>query len=226
MLHLNRVRVGGLEAWVLLLSISLAGVLSGCMSTAQFQGVDTVPKGEIEYGVGASYVRYEVASLRAPDGLETRRYLVPSFFLRRGLFKGVEFHVSGSLTAWFSHGMKFQLLGGREKNGLALSLGWDFHHYYTFTPEGYSSPATTTSHTDLVAPVYLGYRFDPDTALYVTPKYVLRSRLQDFVGITHAAGATAGAEFGHDKRFFVEGGLLRDWSLKSYIPNFGVGMSF
>lgn len=107
---------------------------------------------------------------------------------------------------------------------MSLSLGGDLGYISITSGEGESE--VTTQIVDLYVPVYTGYRFSKGFALYLTPKYILRTSVGDETTIFHTPAATLGTAIGEDFEFLVEGTVAYDIVTESPAFTVGIGASF
>lgn len=201
--------------------LALAVMMTGCANYASFQSADTVPEDEFRFGVGATYSQYEI-----DIGEETVDASVPAlaFWGRYGVTEELELHGNVWLPLGASVGGKYQLLGGRHKEGLSLSLGGDVGYISVSSGEGESEVSTQL--LDLYVPVYTGYRFSKGFAMYLTPKYILRTSIGDETELFHTPAATLGTAIGTDFEFLVEGTVAYDIVTENPAFTAGIGVSF
>lgn len=210
-----------------LASVAVGGILlgllgGGCANYAQLQSADTVPEGVARMGVGATFTKYTVEI----DGQEDS-VTVPALegWVRYGATDQLEIHGNVWMPLGASIGAKYQLLGNRSQAGLALSLGLDVGALSISAGSGENE--TTQTVVDTYVPVYLGYRTGPDFALYVTPKYILRTTFGDGgSGVGHALGGTVGVAIGESTTFHIEGSAFYDTAVEAAILNGAIGVSF
>jgi hypothetical protein len=195
-----------------------AALSSGCASFATFQELDTLAKGETQVGVGATVTGYQL-DLGKDD---PTNLIVPALklSLRHGITDKFEAHGRMWLPLGATAGAKYQLLGNREESGFGLSAGLDVG-YLTISSGDYKSTIL-----DTYVPVYTGYRFSPGAALYVTPKYLLRTSMGDASGLSHLVGATGGLALGKKTTLYLEGSGIYDLSASSTSWTGGLGVGF
>jgi hypothetical protein len=198
--------------------------LSGCANFATFQEADTLPKGEIRKGSGISYTTYEIED---PDGKkDTIEIPQVTGWLRAGLTEHLEAHASIWMPLGASIGAKYQLIGSRAQNGLALSLGLDVGAL-SITTTDENGKENTAKIIDTYVPAYLGYRLSPTLAGYMSPKYILRSGFDDTSSdFAHLVGSTFGVAIGDVTTLMLEGTVMYDLSVGAPAFQTGVGLEF
>ncbi len=206
---------------VLLGLLGAVALLSGCPSFAQFQEADVLEKGESKFGVGIGATSYSFdVGVDGDEDIET--FTVPqlSVWGRYGLTEKLELHGHIWLPFGATLGGKYQLIGNRKQEGFALSVGGDVG-YLTI-----SSGDLETNILDIYIPIYTGYRFSEDFALYLTPKYDLRILSGSSSGTAHLFGGTVGTAIGKDVQFIMEASVLMDSDLGEPVVNGGIGLAF
>ena len=75
---------------------------------------------------------------------------------------------------------------------------------------------------DAVVPLYLGYRFSSQAAVFVTPQYVFRSVLRMENTYTHMVGGNLGFELGTDNTILFD--VMGGYDVKAGAPLVSVGV--
>jgi hypothetical protein len=217
------------RAPVLLAGVLLGALLgSGCVHTSSFQDADTVPAGQHEIGVAVVSAETTVRDTDRPR-LDIIEYW-PTFTAwgRMGVAERLELHGMVWLLG-ATVGAKYQLVGHGQDTGPAVSLGVDLA-LAAPPPElcilGCSGPQAT-SVSDLVVPLYLGYKIAPDIGVYAHPKYMFR-RVGGLDIAEHYAGGTAGFTVGPAPggrgRFYVEATAMSELEGREIIYTVGLGL--
>ncbi|MEZ4235530.1 MAG: hypothetical protein R3F59_05080 [Myxococcota bacterium] len=194
----------------------LAG--SGCASFATFQEMDTLDKGDGQFGMGATVSGYQVDL-----GDDPQSFVVPALNLwyRQGVAEHFEVHGRAWLPLGATLGAKYQLLGDRHESGFGVSAGLDLG-YLTV-----SSGDAKSTLVDTYVPIYLGLRASEGFAVYAVPKYLLRTSLgTGGTSLGHLAGGTLGLAAGKKTTFLLEGSGVFD--LQGGPPSWtgGLGIGF
>lgn len=207
---------------VLAAVVGCLSLSTGCATFASFQSADTVGKGQLKYGVGATYTSYgttlngKATTVGIPAGDIWGRY---------GVTDKLEVHALVWIPMGATAGVKYQLLGSRDRAGPSLSLGLDLGYLQISSTSG--STTTSSNIFDTYVPVYLGYRLNPGFAFYLTPKYLLRLGFSNAgTGVDNEVGGTVGVALGKNTTFLVEGTVVDD--LTTGLPSFtgGLGVAF
>jgi hypothetical protein len=197
--------------------VALAG--SGCASFATFQEMDTLAKGDGQFGMGATVSGYQVQLLDE----EPSDIVVPalSAWYRHGVAEHLEVHGRVWLPLGATLGAKYQLLGDRTEPGFGMSLGLDAG-YLTI-----SSGSSKSTIVDTYVPVYLGLRGSEGFATYLVPKYLLRTSFGTAgTNLGHMAGGTLGLAAGKKTTFYLEGSGIFDVQTGSPSWTGGIGLGF
>lgn len=196
--------------------------LGGCANFSSFQEADTMAAGQHRKGVGASVTKYK---FDLGDTEEDVTVPALNLWYRIGLTDRFELHAMAWIPLGATIGGKYQLLGNRNKAGLALSLGLDAG-YLTIT-SGDAGNETKTTIVDTYVPVYLGYRTSPGFAAYLVPKYMLRFTNSDSGSdLVHFTGGTVGVAIGKSSSFHIEGSALVDINSGDPAITGGIGFAF
>jgi hypothetical protein len=202
----------------------LASTLAACANYATFQEADTLAKGTAKTGVGATITEYKTGNDAGP----LKAVTVPALDLwyRRGITDRLEAHASVWIPFGASVGVKYQLLGHREKAGLALSLGLDAGALQITSTDAMGNDVKETI-IDTYVPVYLGYRTGPSFAAYLSPKFILRTAYGDTgSAVSELAGGTVGVALGKKTAILLEGSVIYDLGLKAPAFQGGIGLAF
>lgn len=211
---------------VVLTSLVLASLATGCASMASFQTADTVGAGEVRQGVGVTYNNYTYTYEDSEGEEQSEDISVPALhgWYRYGLTDELELHTMVWIPLGATAGMKYQLLGGRGMKGLSLSLGADAGYLKISSGEGEDEVSTTI--VDTHVPVYVGYRLSKSLAGYLTPRYLLRASVGEATNISHLTGAALGVALGDNTRVHLEGVGMYDLTYGTTTLTAGVGISF
>ena len=212
---MERASKGWIGAGVALFALSS----SGCASFATFQEMDTLAKGDKQFGGGATVSGYSVQLLDD----EPSNIIVPALnaWGRFGVTDKFEAHGRVWLPLGATVGGKYQLLGDRETAGFGLSAGLDVGYL------SIRSGDVSTNVVDTYVPLYLGLRASPGAAVYVVPKYLLRTSFGSAGGgLGHMVGGTGGVALGKKTTLYLEGSGIFD--LNGGAPSWtgGIGVGF
>jgi len=203
-------------------------LLGGCANYATLQDPETMPEGDTEFGLGATFTKYEFEiettttdPMTGQSTVETEResFGIPALTLslRHGVAERLELHGMAWMPFGATIGGKYMLIGDRKQTGFVLSPGLDV---------GYLSVSVgdeSTSVVGLYGPSHRGVRTSAGFAVYATPKYVLRIAGGD---LGHVGGGTLGIAVGEETQFLAEGSLLYDTLVQSPIIQGGVAVAF
>ncbi len=207
-----------------LLTVVLLVSLGACANYARFQEADTLPKGTSKTGFGVTATTYKVDT--GDPELQSVTLPAVNAWYRRGLTDKLEAHASVWVPLGSSIGVKYQLMGHRERSGFALSLGLDLG-FLQIGAEDDAGESVTTTIFDTYVPVYLGYRLSPGMALYASPEYILRiGSNDDGTSASHLAGGTVGVALGRNTTFMLEGTVVYDFEIEAPALQAGVGLAY
>ena len=187
------------------LAILLSTALSpSCNSAHQMSGADTLPSGEARYGVGSSFsVEPDVHGDEGPEGPESGYAMQALFWLRHGVTEKTEAYVMA--FGFFSGaklGLKHQVLGTNEHEGLAVSLGLEVAGQVA--PD-YGDYTNAVRRVDIWLPIHLGYRVSASTALYLSPRYARRLLwIEGNAASQNIVGGVLGVALGRGTRVHME----------------------
>lgn len=200
--------------------------LGGCANYSQLQDAETLPKGEQRIGVGASFSRYESTATDSEGNDIEQSVSVPAIVLwaRRGLTERFEAQVTAWLPLGARAGVKYLLVGTNLEEGLAISVGPNLGYLYLSVSSG--DDEASASFFDVYLPVYVGWRFSPNFAVYGVPEYIFRSVSSSGESETgHVTGGTIGISVGETARFHFELGSFYDTLVDAPIVNTALGVS-
>ena len=193
-------------------AILLGGV--GCANVSALQTARALKSGDSELAVGGGYFTMpalndvlEEAAMESmtSDDVDTSieiPYLEVSY--RHGLGSDMDFGIKLTLVGTLAADFKYQFL---DVNGFSLAAGAGLGAFYL------SSDSDNFTMVDAMIPIYASYDVSEAFALYVSPKYILRTINGEPL---HLGGLTAGTKMGKDMGVYLELSYLQ------YLDNFDI----
>lgn len=215
--------------------LGLLAMTTGCANFAQFESAETLDEGETKGGGGVTFTQYS-ASVEGEDaeGEEvdaSGSVTVPAVkgWYRRGISDGLEARIAAWMPLGFRGGLKYQLVGQYQQEGVDVSTGLDIS-YLRFGGSAGDEDASV-NFFQFYLPVQTGYRTGESMEFYFTPKAIGQlvvgsagdDSSADF-GVVPAG--TLGAALGSDTQFHVEGTAGYDLNVDEPILTTGIGVSF
>lgn len=237
----RKFRAGALMA--ALAVVGLVATATGCANYAQFETAEALDDGESRTGAGATFT--EAAPLThlgvgGGEGEQEEMVLVPAAVAwhRQGISDGIEARASAWFPMGFRFGLKGQLVGEYEREGLDVSAGMDtgFLRFGAGSSRGDSEARGTISLIHFYVPLQVGYRAADSVQFYFTPKYVGRLLVGTAEGdadetyraaeLGSIPSVTVGGALGSDVEFHLEMTYGYDRQLRDTILTTGIGMAF
>jgi hypothetical protein len=195
------------------------GVWGGCANYATFQEADTIPDGQSRFGLGGTVTSYQAKD--SEGNIDSVIVPATSLWYRRGVSERCELHVMAWIPLGSSGGFKCQVVGDRKTPGLSLALGLDLG--FLLLTAGGDSVAIL----DTYVPLYLGYRVNPEFALYTSPKFILRAATAGSnSGLSALGGGTVGIAMGSGTTIYVEGSAMYDSDVDGTAIQGAFGVAF
>lgn len=187
---MNRIKI--------ILFLGLTALLaSGCINVASLQTAQTLDPGQSELTVGGGlYVDAETGD-SAPAA---------TFQYRRGIVENFDVGARATILGTAGIDGKYRFV---DADGFALAAGLSVG-YLSFSVGSGEAEASTTF-IDTMVPLFASYDINEYFAVYLSPKYVLRTTLpsEGDTDFSNNLGGTGGIKIGDGFGVYLEGSALQ-----------------
>lgn len=187
----------------ILISISISQALFsvGCISMSTLQTARTLEPDQTQQSFGGGV--YNSKTKSGTVELETNLPYM-EYSVRHGFFKDFDAGFKLTIIGAYQVDAKYQLL---DKSGFVMSVGGGIAYMEYKVTSG--STETKVTYIDGIVPLYLSYDFTPGFAMYVSPKYILRSISGDNSGTENLYGAGVGTKIGQKNGLYLEAAVIK-----------------
>lgn len=185
--------------------------LTGCVSMSGLQTARTLPPGESQATFGGGVYSSDSLVKSQEDQVQLEKislpYLEASY--RRGFGEKWDAGVKVALIGTLNADMKYSLFAG-EQWAFAVGAGLGYIDYESSS--GLDTQKYKVTIIDIHLPLYASYDFSDRFAVYMIPKYILRTMSGDSSDSASLAGGTLGLKVGNRWGMYLEGSQIFDLS--------------
>jgi hypothetical protein len=173
----------------------------GCVSMSTLQTARTLAPDQSQqsFGGGVYNSKLKSGSVTLDSNLPYMEYAY-----RRGFFKDFDAGLKLTIIGAYQADVKYQLL---DANNFVLAVGGGLAYMEYKVSSGGTD--TNVKYIDAILPLYMSYDFNSSFAMYLSPKYILRSATGDVKGNESLVGVGIGTKIGEKKGVYLEAAVIK-----------------
>ena len=177
----------------------LAHLVSGCANMSSLQTAQTLPPGDHQFVMGGGYFTMPELSQELSETTEGEdvvlRAAYAEFMYRHGIAENFDAGIKLTLIGTLALDGKYRFVNA---GGFAMATGVSVGYLRLESTEGTNGDVTNI--VDVTVPLHMSFDLGESAAIYLSPKYNLRSA----DGIIHLGGGTFGVRLGADIGLYLE----------------------